>query len=135
MATLPESAEFNPYEARKVEYPSETFLINNSTKRIEKMAGGIEAMRQAIEIILNTERYHYQIYTSNFGHELHYLIGKPPEYVMSMVKRRVQEAFSMDKRILGVENFEFKTSVAGTVIHCTFEVKTVFGEVTAEVKL
>lgn len=133
--TLPETAGYNPYEVKNVEYPTKTFVFNRSTKCVEKVADGIEAMRQAIEIILNTERYHYQIYSSNFGHELYRLIGKPPEYVIGMMERRVKEAFSMDTRILGAENFKFEFGNSGTMIQCTFDVKTVFGNVTAEVEL
>ena len=66
MGALPDSANFNIYEAKNTEYPSETFLVNKSTGRIEKIGGGMEAMEQAIDIILSVERYRYQIFTSNF---------------------------------------------------------------------
>ena len=137
MATLPAAADYNVYEAQAVDYPSETFLIDKEYGRIEKTGGGIEAVKQAIEIILQVERYHYQIYSSNFGHELNRLIGKPPEYVMSMIKRRVKEAFSGDRRILSVDNFIFEedSDLAGTTVKCAFDIKTVFGMVSAEVEV
>lgn len=116
------------------EYPTETFLIDESTGCIKTVSGGLLAMKQAINIILNVERYQYQIYTSNFGREFNKLIGKPQEYVVSMLKRRIQEAFSIDKRILLVDNFVFDTTELGTV-KCTFDVKTVFGTVPGEVKV
>ena len=56
MGALPDSANFNIYEAQNTEYPSETFLVNKSTGRIEKIGGGMEAMEQAIDIILSVER-------------------------------------------------------------------------------
>ena len=135
MATLPETANYNVYEAQTVDYPSTTFLIDRESGRIEKTGGGLEAIKQAIEIILQVERYRYQIYSPNFGHEMNSLIGKPPEYVISMIKRRVKESLSVDNRILSVDNFTFKEASAGTPVKCAFDVKTVFGMVSAEVEV
>ncbi|WP_313583364.1 DUF2634 domain-containing protein [Lacrimispora sp.] len=133
MATLPESAGVVIYENKEKEYPTETYLVDKSTSTVRNIGGGLEAMKQAVEIILSVERYQYQIYTANFGRELKKLIGKPPEYVTSMLKRRVQEAFSVDKRILSVDNFLFDSSDLGTM-KCTFDVKTVYGTVSGEVE-
>lgn len=134
MATLPKSASTVIYENENREYPTETYLVDKSTGTIKRVGGGLEAMKQAIEIILDTERYQNQIYTPNFGRELKRLIGKPPEYVASMIKRRIQEAFSSDKRILSVNDFLFDTSEQGT-LKCTFEVKTVYGNIPGEVEI
>jgi hypothetical protein len=134
MATLPNSAKTAIYENENREYPTETYLVDKSTGTIKKVGGGLEAMKQAIEIILDTERYENQIYTSNFGRELKKLIGKPPEYVTSMLKRRIQEAFSSDKRILSVNDFLFDDTDLGT-LRCTFQVKTVYGTIPGEVEI
>ena len=133
MATLPKSAQAAFYENENKEYPTETYLIDKSTGTIKKVGSGLPAMRQVIDIILNVERYQYQIYTSNFGRELNKLIGKPPEYVTSMLKRRIREALCFDSRILSVDNFIFEV-ILGTV-KCTFNVKTVYGTVTSEVEI
>ncbi len=133
MATLPKSAETAFYENKNKEYSTETYLIDKSTGTIKKMGGGLPAMRQVIDIALNVERYQYQIYTSNFGRELNKLIGKPPEYVTSMLKRRIREALCVDSRIISVDNFIFDVSL-GTV-KCTFDAKTVFGTVSSEVEI
>jgi hypothetical protein len=134
MATLPKSANTTINENENREYPTETYLVDKSTGTIKKVGGGLEAMKQAIEIILDTERYQNQIYTSNFGRELKKLIGKPPEYVTSMLKRRIQEAFSSDKRILSVNDFLFDATDLGT-LRCTFKVKTVYGTIPGEVEI
>lgn len=134
MATLPESASAAINENESREYPTETYLVDKSTGTIKKVGGGLEAMKQAAEIILDTERYQNQIYTSNFGRELKKLIGKPPEYVASMLKRRIQEAFSADKRFLSIGNFVFDTSELGT-LKCIFDIKTVYGTVPGEVEI
>ncbi|MDR7813393.1 DUF2634 domain-containing protein [Lacrimispora sp.] len=133
METLPESSGADVYKFESKEYPTETFLIDESTGCIKKVGGGLPAMKQAIDIILNVERYQYQIYTSNFGRELNKLIGKPPEYVTSMLKRRIREAFSMDSRILSVDNFVFDINLG--IVKSTFDVKTVFGTIPGEVEV
>ena len=84
MATLPESAEYSLYQGSPLAYVTETFLIKDG--RIVRVEGGLEAMKQAVSIILQTERFGYQIYSSDFGIELRGLIGKPEEYVTSMIK-------------------------------------------------
>ena len=134
MPILPETSGYNIYQAEPKEYPTETFLINKEAGTIERMGDGLEAMRQAVEIILNIERYQYQIYSSNFGRELKRLIGKPPEYVSSMLKRRIQEALSIDSRILSVDNFKIEENSLGAIT-CTFDVKTVFGIIVEEVEV
>lgn len=131
MATLPESAGYSIGEAEVAEYPTRTYAVKDG--QICGMVDGIEAMRQAINIILQTERYQYQIYTSNFGAELSKLVGKTPEYVMSMLKRRVTEALMADKRIKAVDNFSFQQ--VGETIECDFDVRTVYGPVRMEVSL
>lgn len=133
MATLPESASAANYENESKEYPTETYLVDKSTGTIKRVAGGLEAMKQAIDIMLNVERYQYQIYTANFGREFNKLIGKSPEYVTSMLKRRVKEALSVDSRIISVENFVFEIKLGA--VKCYFEVKTVFGVVSGEVEI
>ena len=134
MSTLPDSANTEIYGGSSVEYVTDTYLVDKSTGTVKKVGGGLEAMKQAAEIILSVERYQNQIYTSNFGRELKKLVGKPPEYVTSMLIRRIQEAFSVDSRFLSVENFSFDTTALGSM-KCTFDVKTVYGTVSGEVEV
>lgn len=129
MATLPESADYGIHQAEAAEYPSSTYAVKDGL--ICGVTDGIEAIRQAIDVILRTERYQYQIYTSNFGAELSGLAGKAPEYVMSTLKRRVTEALLMDRRIIAVEDFAFRQ--ADETLECRFDVKTVFGSIRTEV--
>ena len=94
-----------------------------------------EAIRQAIYLILSTERYVYPIYSWNYGVELVDLIGRPKDYVMSEIKRRITEALTQDDRIDSVDGWTFeKTKKTVTV---TFIVHTIFGviEVTKEVNI
>ena len=42
--------------------PDETWAIDKTANRIVGTATGLEAVRQAVEIILNVERFRWQIY-------------------------------------------------------------------------
>lgn len=133
MATLPESAGLN-VSLDYVEKPTNTFIIDWQEKQISGMDDGLSALRQAAEIILQNERFKWQIYSSNFGIELEDLVGEEYDYVISEFPRRIEEAFSADKRFLSVENFVF-SDMEGDSIHCSFEVVTVFGRFSEEVVL
>lgn len=91
----------------------------------------IEAMKQVIFKILNTERYQYIIYSWNYGIELEDLFGEPVSYVCPELERRITEALVQDDRIESVDSFSFDITQKRKV-HVTFVVHTVFGDVEAE---
>lgn len=121
--TLPEGTDLEDLVNESL--PTNTFLINSMGDQIAGMDDGLEAMRQAVEIILTTKRFNYQIYTSNFGVELEDLIGEDPDYIESTLPERIRDAFSVDDRILMEKNYNFE--VNGDRMLVTFEVVTVFG--------
>lgn len=86
-------------------------------------------MLQAVYIALNVERYAYPIYSRNYGCELADLIGKPRDYAMSEMKRRITEALVQDDRITGVGGWEFETGRKS--VRVSFTVNTVYGDVSA----
>ena len=79
MATLPEGVGLD-VELSVVEQPTNTFLIDWNSKQIAGLDDGLEAMRQAVDIILQNERFRWQIYDSNFGTELEDLYDSVFEY-------------------------------------------------------
>lgn len=131
MDILPEDIELEDVEMEDL--PTNTFLVDAESEQIAGMNNGIEAMRQAVEIMLTTKRFNHQIYTENFGIELDDLIGEDPDYIESVLPDRVREAFSIDERILGEQNFTFTT--VGSSMLITFEVVTVFGTFSTEVEI
>lgn len=133
MATLPEHVGLSS-ELAYTELPTNTFLIDWTSKQIAGMDAGLPAMRQAVEIILANERYRWQIYNSNFGCELEDLPGEESDYIVSELPRRIREAFSVDKRILSADNFVF-SDLGGGRMAVTFDVITVFGTFSEEVKV
>ena len=106
------------------EYPSRTYKIAVSVDKPHRIKGyvdGLEAVRQSVYLILNTERYQFPIYSWDYGVELLDLIGQPIPYVMAEIPGRINEALTQDDRIEKAENFEFennkgKLKVAFTVI-------------------
>ena len=133
MATLHQSIVQEPgWQYR--EQPTNTFLIDWTSRQIVGMDDGLAAMRQAVEIILQNERFRWQIYSSDFGSELEELVGEEYDYIVSDLPRRIEEAFSADSRILSVENFNFSESGTGSLV-CSFDVVTVFGTLGQEVVL
>jgi hypothetical protein len=131
VATLPEGAGLNP-SLKYVDKPTNTFIIDWQTKQIKGMDDGLSAMRQAAEIIMQNERFAWQIYSSNFGCELKELVGEEYDYVISELPRRIEEAFLVDKRFLSVENFVFSESYRDSIA-CSFDILTVFGRFRQEV--
>lgn len=122
---IPKNAEL--YQNIEIETDNTlTHRMNIEKERVLGKADNIEAVQQAVYIMLNVERYDYVIFSPNFGVELKDLFGLPIPYCISEIKRRVKECLLMDDRITDVKNFEFETD-DGKVL-CTFDVITIYGE-------
>lgn len=105
--------------------PSLSWYINKETNRIEGTVNGQAAVRQAVEIILNVERFRWQIYKPYSGMEWEGLIGQDPGYVGAELQRRLVDALTIDDRVTGISNYEY--TVDGNSLHATFTVDTVYG--------
>lgn len=103
---------------------SRTYKITGN--RIQGYTDGLDALKQAIYKVLNTERYEYPIYSFNYGIELESLIGKDKIYVQIELKRRIRECLLRDDRITEVDNFKFESN--GDSLQCTFDVHSIFGD-------
>lgn len=113
--------------------PSLTWIADPVTHRIRGRGDGWEAVRQAVEIILNVERFKWQIYTPNFGTDYDGLLGTEPGYAASELQRRLEDAFLPDNRILGITDFQWTFS--GVSLAATFTVRTVFGDVPGGIEI
>ena len=114
--------------------PSLNYAMNFELNRIVGKVDGLEAMRQVIYKILNTERYQYLIYSWNYGIELADLFGMPVDYCCAEIERRVVEALEADDRIDSVEDFEFEFPKPH-VVTVTFTVNTIFGQTEIETEV
>lgn len=95
-----------------------------SGERIQGFTDGLAALQQAIDHMLNTERYEYPIYSFGYGLRSDDLIGKDREYVEAELQRRIRDCLLTDDRITGVDNFTF--SVDGDEMLCTFDVENIY---------
>ena len=105
--------------------PDRTWYINKETQRIQGDCDGWQAVRQAVEIILNVERFRWQIYRPYSGMQWEGLIGQDPGYVASELQRRITAALTMDDRVRGISDFAY--SVNGNTLSASFTVNTVYG--------
>lgn len=112
------------------EIPTRTFKLDITSETITGFTDGLEAMKQAIYLILNIQRYEYLIYSWNYGIELQDLFGQPISFVIPELKRRITEALMQDTRIKSVDDFSFEMNKGK--VHATFTVSTIFGDVQAE---
>lgn len=136
MAVLPESGNINISSGVIfIQQPSLTWYINKDSNRIQGEVDNLDAVRQAVEIILNVERFRWQIYSPNSGMQWEGLIGQNPGYVASEVQQRIKDALSTDERVLGVSNFEY--TLSGDDFVCSVTVESVYGQIqtTVEVNL
>ena len=121
-------------EIQETEYQDKTYKIIVSDDRVSGYTESIEAVKQAIYLILNTERYKYPLYSWDYGVELFDLFGKPMSYVTAELKRRIEEALIQDNRIERVSDFEFEIVGKGK-LHTTFIVHTIYGSVGYELEV
>lgn len=129
MALLPEGINIGAdTEVVFEDYPTYTYYVDPLTKQINGMTDGLQAMVQAVEIIMSVERYMFQIYTKNFGIEFEGLIGERFGFVISELKRRIKDAFTPDTRIEEARDFKFEARPEEGVLVVSFNVITVFGD-------
>lgn len=118
-----------------VREPSNTYKMKIEEERVDgKIVDEVEAVKQAVYKILNTERYKHIIYSTDYGVELADLFGKPIPYVLPEIPRRITEALLVDDRIKKVDNFELDYNKKGDVT-CLFVVHSIFGAFDAEKKV
>lgn len=132
VTTLPDGPDLDlasvTTESQTIE-PSLTYRIRYDTDgQIRGYCDELEAMKQAIYKIINTERYQYIIYSWNYGIELRDLFGHPIPFVYAEVQRRIKEALLQDDRITAVTDFEFSNNDGDVAVH--FNVSTIYGDVT-----
>jgi len=101
--------------------------------RINGYTDDLQAVAQAIYLILSTERYKFIIYSWDYGVELVDLFGKPIPYVMAELPRRIKEALIQDNRIDDVINFEFEKN--GKRLYTTFTVVSNVGKISTALEV
>lgn len=107
MSILPKG-ELNNSQLIRLKEPSKTYKIDFENNKISGFAEGLDAVKQATYLILNTERYEHSIYSWGYGSELKTLIGMDKAIAENELKRRIKEALLQDDRIEDVDDFIFE---------------------------
>ena len=126
MATLPEVVGFDT-DIVVASQPSKTWIIDRNTMQVSRMDKGLEAVRQAVEIALNVERYRWTIYSANYGSELDGLVGEDEAYIIAEIPRLVEGALSPDSRVVSVDDYTY-TRTDTNSLTVSFTVHTVYGD-------
>lgn len=120
-------------QLQQISIPTNTHKIIYDKNRVSDYTDRLEAMRQAVYLILNTERYKYPIYNWQYGIELLDLIGQQMTYVIPTLRQRITDALMQDDRILQVTDFEFEQN--RNKLHCKCLVNTIYGDFTTEIEV
>ncbi|WP_245583454.1 DUF2634 domain-containing protein [Paenibacillus assamensis] len=133
MSLLPEQVETAiPIMDVELELPEEqtsrTYRLDVQKGRITGFVDEIEAVKQAVFKVLQTERFVYLIYSWNYGIELNVVMGENEAVVRSELKRIVTEALLADERITDVTDFSIHMVDRRTAA-VEFTVVSIFGQV------
>lgn len=128
---LPQTLDIRNSTAHPI--PTKTYQIDWDNKHIKGFIDGVDAIEQAVDLHLTTERYQWTIYSWQYGSDIYKLIGEPYDYVKSEMKRMIKDALSIDSRITDVDDFEFSFDKGN--ITCKFRITTNEGEFDREVDL
>lgn len=105
---------------------SNTYKLNLDKNNISGFCDELEAVKQAVYLILNIERYEYLIYDWDYGFEIKDLIGQESIIIQPEIQRRICDALKQDSRIVNVRDFIFENgSIGKLIVH--FTVETIFG--------
>ena len=113
--------------------PSRTFKMHSNLMSISGMIDGIHAVEQTVFLILHVERFEWLIYSWNYGFEKKDLFGKPIEFCIPEIERRIREALLQDDRITAVENFKF--DIKKKKVLASFTVVSTFGSLYSETEV
>jgi|HigsolmetaGSP11D_1036233.scaffolds.fasta_scaffold01462_8 hypothetical protein len=128
---IPAGGSIDSQNIDTVELPSRTWRLDFERGRVTGMIEGLEAVRQAVFKILQTERFRYLIYDADYGVELASLVGRDPVFVQSELRRRIAEALTQDDRIDSVTDFQI--DITGDTATVRFTVVSTFGSFQQEV--
>lgn len=107
--------------------PTLTYAVDWKNKRIVGNTDELEAMEQAVRLILETERYDWDIYSWNYGTELKRMLGKPLPVVQAILADKIADALLVDDRIMEIKDFDFERSGKDSLV-VKFKVVTIFGD-------
>lgn len=100
--------EIDIENVKEKSFNSKTYYINFQSKKIEGfLIDEIECLKQAIYLMLNTEKYEYPIY-KEYGFRFNDLINSEKEYFLAEIRPRIEECLLQDDRIQQVLSVDVK---------------------------
>lgn len=113
-----------------VSYPTKTYRLDLQKGRINGRVDGLDAVKQSVYLILQTERFYHEIYSWNYGVELENKIGQPFPLIYAEIEDAIMDALIQDDRVLSVNNFSF--SQQKSRVRVSFSVETTEGQLALE---
>lgn len=119
-------------EIEDVTEPTLTYQVKDG--RIINLVDGFEAMVQAVDKILKTERFVYPIYSDQYGNDFPELFGKDFGYSEVEVERMLDEALLADDRVISTSVDEIDETDSTTLL-VTGSCETVYGSIPLETEV
>ena len=132
MPTLPQGGML-PATVQVSTQPGRTWYINKEAQRIQGECDGYTAVKQAVEVILNVQRFRWQIFTPYSGMDWRDLIGNDPGYVAAEVQRRIREALLMDDRVRDIRDYTY--TIRDDTLTASLVVVTIYGDIPQTVEV
>lgn len=112
-------------QLQQTQQPSKTYYIDVVNNRIIGVTDGLEAVKQAVFKIMETERFEYLIYGPDYGSEYGSLVGKSSSFIRSELARRIRDALLQDDRITDIQ--DMKVTINGDSALVEFTVISQYG--------
>lgn len=116
----------------EVQQPSLTWELDFEKGKVVGRIDELEAVKQAVFKVMQTDRFWHDIYSFDYGHEFVLLIGSSPLFIESEVTRMINEALMQDDRIQTITDMSI--NIAGDSMTISFRVVTDFGSFDMEVE-
>ena len=115
--------------------PSDYEIDLETGKLTGRIITGLDAIKQRVMIVFSTDRYYYNQYSWEHGHELNELIGKnyTIDYLKTEAKRMVEDALAPDEDIESVEDFECE--IVDNTLVIRFKIVTIYGNEEVEINV
>lgn len=128
---IPQGGTLRNEPVQERQQPSKTWKIDFDRGRVVGLTDGLEAIKQTVFCILETDRFRHLIYSFNYGNELNRLFGMDRLFVESEINRLIREALLQDDRITNVDQVEMQA--IGDSMKVSFRVITGIGSFNMEV--
>lgn len=122
---------FQRGDIRSAEQVYTDYKIDRVRNTLSETVEGLEALVQAVEKELMTEKGLYPIYSHSYGVKTADLVGLDKDLAVLKLKNRIENCLEKYKRITEVSGFRIVDAKDDTVT-VAFEVDTIYGKTEAK---